>query len=159
LIEKNSYSETITLISLDILRFSALLSLGIILSLLLAWAINKNRRGPIKTWPDRVEAYINDRLLFSLLKIPIYIAFGLLLFIAVCVILSAVFFTMFLLVIGPIEYFKLELEAMDWALGRVFLLGGYSVGYVGLLTGLFYTIRMQAFYVVKKPPHFDLDKK
>lgn len=159
LIEKNTYSETITLISLDILRFSAFLSLGIILSLLLAWVINKNRLGRIKTWPSQIEAFTNERLLFSLIKIPAYIAFGLLLFIAVCVTLSAVFFTMFILIIGPIEYFKLELEAMDWALGRVFLFGGYSVGYIGLLTGLFYTIRMQAFYVVKKPPNFDLNRK
>lgn len=124
LIEKNTYSETITLISLDILRISAFLSLGIIFSLLFAWAVNKNRWGRIKTWPAQIEAFINERVLFSLIKIPAYIAFGLLLFIAVCVILSVALFTMLLLVVGPIEYFKLELEAMEWALAGFFFLVG-----------------------------------
>ncbi len=149
-VEKSAYSEGITSISLNVLRLSTFLSLGLFASLPIITFLRDLYLKYVKVWRLKIEEFISERLLFSLLQVPIYIVFFVFLIICAFVLLCAVIFSAFILILLPIEYFKTTVEYVQWTTDRSALFGASSVGYAGFLTGLFYTLRMRAFYVWKK---------
>jgi hypothetical protein len=150
LVEKNTYSEVITSISFNVLRFSTFLTLGLFALLQIIHFFRTMYVKYFSIWSLKINEFIAERFLFSLIRIPAYSVFFIFFLSTAFAVLSIVIAASLFLSIGPIEYFKSMVENVQLEIVRAALFGGCSVGFIGLITGLLYTLRMRGFYVWKK---------